>query len=97
MKAIRQDDLGVLLGRLNGREPLAGPTTRAMVDRWRRWELVEPKKVMADQPRIVSQRHPGRPGEGQRRARLRRSEGRPDDGPGDSGPTRLRSGTTRRS
>lgn len=54
MKAIHEDDLAVLLGRLANREPLSKSSTRAMVDRWRRHELVEARKPLTDRPRVVS-------------------------------------------
>jgi hypothetical protein len=59
MKAIHEDDLAVLLGRMGDREPLSMPTTRALVDRWRRHGLVEARKVLMERPRVVTLRAAG--------------------------------------
>lgn len=53
MRVTYQADLAVLLGRLAGREPLGAVTTRDVVRRWERGQLVTARKVLADKSRMV--------------------------------------------
>lgn len=54
MRAISEDDLGVLLGKLSGKRPIAVTGVRPIVKRWQALGLAEARRVLANQPRMVT-------------------------------------------
>lgn len=54
MRAISEDDLGVLLGKLSGKRPIAVTGVRPIVKRWEALGLAEARRVLAGQPRMVT-------------------------------------------
>ncbi len=54
MRAISEDDLRVLLGKIAGKPPLSGNATAAVVRRWQSLGLAEARRVLAGQPRMVT-------------------------------------------
>ncbi len=54
MRAIEAPDLGVLLGRLAGREPLTEGAVTSVVKRWRALGVVEARRIIVGGPQIVT-------------------------------------------
>lgn len=54
MRAITEPDLGVLLGRIAGRGPVAPKGVEAVVRRWRALGLVDARRILVGEPRVVT-------------------------------------------